>query len=472
MQNTMKKRIQRKWRSICAWLVMLAVVSSCTGCGFTGKADNAPAKTYEPSSEKVSSEDASSEDEEPKLMDWEDALLLASDYMKSMTLEEKVGQLFMVNLEQLDDRKGSFYEHRKYTKKMQEMIQKYHVGGAILFSRNIYNREQTQKLTQKLCQASRTPLFIGVDEEGGAVARIANNCDMGTTTFPTMEEIGKTKEPDYTYEMAKTIGAEIGELGFNVDFAPVADVKTSELNREIGSRSFGDDADKVAEHVSAFVQGLEYTNMASTLKHFPGQGSSKGDTHRESVNIDSSIAKLRKDDFVPFEEGISAGADFIMVSHISVSKVTESSVPASMSELIMQTILREELGFKKLIITDAMDMASITDNYTSGQAAYRAFKGGADIILMPKHFEPAYKAIYNGVLDKSISMKRLEDSVVRILAVKIQHGIMTQEQLHSTPSPTVSPTPAVTTAPKKKATAKKKAASGKKTAAKKKDAKK
>lgn len=140
--------------------------------------------------------------------------------------------------------------------------------------------------------------------------------------------------------MGKTIGSEIKELGFNVDFAPVADVKTSDLNEEIGDRSFGDDPDKVADYVSAFVQGLKKVNVASAVKHFPGQGSSSGDTHKGSVNIDSSISKLRKVDFVPFESGIEAGADFVMVSHISVSKVTETSVPASMSPLIMQTIFK------------------------------------------------------------------------------------------------------------------------------------
>jgi beta-N-acetylhexosaminidase len=224
--------------------------------------------------------------------------------------------------------------------------------------------------------------------------------------------------------MASTIGEQIGELGFNVDFAPVADVKTSELNQEIGSRSFGDDPEKVAKFVSAYVKGLESKDICATLKHFPGQGSASGDTHQGSVDIDSSIASLRKTDFVPFESGIEAGADFIMVSHISVSKVTETSEPASMSKLVMTTILREELDYKGLIITDAFDMASITKYYSAGEAATGAFEAGADIILMPQDLPEAYNAILDKVKSGDISEKRLNDTVQRILQLKYQKGIM------------------------------------------------
>ena len=176
--------------------------------------------------------------------------------------------------------------------------------------------------------------------------------------------------------------------------------------------------------MEAFVKGIQSTNVSATLKHFPGQGSSKGDTHIENVNIDSSIAALRKVDFVPFEKGIKAGADFVMVSHISVSRVTETAQPASMSELIMKTILREELGFEGVIITDAMDMASITDKYSSEEAALGAFEAGADIILMPTDFEEAYKTILSAVDSGEIGMDRLDESVQRILTVKFMRGII------------------------------------------------
>lgn len=399
-------------KTICGVLLCICLV----GCAMPGGTQD----VYTPEE----SPQATGAGEEQKGLSREEAVEAAAGYMENMTVEEKAGQLFIVNLELLDQRNGNYYEWKRFTKRMKKSFDKYHIGGVILFSRNIAGRKQTEKLITRLQENSSIPLFISVDEEGGDVARIANNKKMGTTVFQTMEEIGKTKDASYVYNMGETIGSEISSLGFNVDFAPVADVKTSELNLEIGTRSFGGDPDKVAEFASAFVKGIQKQNVSATLKHFPGQGSSSGDTHIESVNIDSSIASLRKNDFVPFEAGIAAGADFVMVSHISVSKVTETAQPASMSSLVMDTILRDELGFQGIIITDAMDMASITDSYTSAEAAYGAVSGGADIVLMPLDLEMAYNEIISRINDGSISKERLDASVLRILTVKFMRGIM------------------------------------------------
>ena len=402
--------------------ISLIVSTVLTGCELPGKSHRN--NVYVPP---ASTDAASTEEPDVIGMSDEDATYASLEYLDLMTDEEKVGQLFTVNLEQLDDTKGEYYEHKKITKTMKENLQKYPVGGVILFSRNIWNRKQTKKLIRKLQKNAELPMFISVDEEGGDVARIGNNKKMKTDTFPTMEEIGKTQDADYVYYMASTIGSQIGELGFNVDFAPVADVKTSEMNSEIGTRSFGDDPKKVSEFVSAYVKGLESQNICSTLKHFPGQGSSSGDTHQGSVDIDSSISKLRKIDFVPFVSGIEAGADFVMVSHISVSRVTETSEPASVSKLIMTTILREELDYSGLIVTDAFDMACITDKYSAAEAAVKSFNAGADIILMPQDLPEAYDAILSKVKSGKITEKRLNDTVQRILKLKFQKGIMTLE---------------------------------------------
>ena len=402
-------------KTICSLLMCICLA----GCAMPGGTTD----VYTPDE----SPEATATGEQKRGLSKEEAVEAAAGYMENMTVEEKAGQLFIVNLELLDQKNGNYYEWRRFTKRMKKSLDKYHIGGVILFSRNIAGRKQTEKLVTRLQENSSIPLFISVDEEGGDVARIANNKKMGTTVFQTMEEIGKTKDASYVYNMGETIGSEISSLGFNVDFAPVADVKTSELNLEIGTRSFGGDPDKVAEFTSAFVKGIQKQNVSATLKHFPGQGSSSGDTHIESVNIDSSIASLRKNDFVPFEAGIAAGADFVMVSHISVSKVTETAQPASMSSLVMDTILRDELGFQGVIITDAMDMASITDNYTSAEAAYGAVSGGADIVLMPLDLEMAYNEIISRINNGSISKERLDASVLRILTVKFMRGIMTVE---------------------------------------------
>lgn len=442
----MKKTMKKLWGMLLVSVLALNIM----GCESIFSSGEVQVKEYE-----KKQTDSSGEEEKKEKMDWEEALGLAAEYYQKMTLEEKVGQLFVVNLEQLDLSKGSYYEHTKVTEQMKETLQRYPAGGVILFSRNLAKRKQTIKLNEELQSFSGTPLFVMVDEEGGSVARIASNKKMGTTSFPSAEEIGTTQNDTYTYNMGKTIGKEIKELGFNVDLAPVADVKTNDLNLEIGTRSFGDNPQKVSQYVNAFVQGLDQQNISATLKHFPGQGSSGGDTHEESVDIDSTIASLRKTDFLPFKNGIAAGADFIMVSHISVSKVTESSIPASMSDLVMQTILRDELSFEKIIITDAFDMASITEYYTPGAAATHAIKAGADIVLMPENYIEAFEEVIAMVEDGTYEEGRLEDTVLRILAVKIQRGILTKEQIKEkqetlqTPE-TVTPEPTATAMPEKK----------------------
>lgn len=435
---------KRGYRLLAMSMAFMLLVSGCSLPGTQTKPIKKytpdPAATPEPSEQPVIT------------MSEEDALDLAGQYYEGMTLEERVGQLFMVNLEQLDTRKGNYYEFKKCTKTMKAALQEIPVGGVILFSRNIARIKQTRNLISGLQDTSVTPLFVAVDEEGGDVARIASNPKMKTTVFPSAEEIGKTQDGDYVYEMGRTIAREIRLLGFNVDFAPVADVKTSKLNTEIGNRSFGGDPDQVADLVSAFVQGCQERGVSATLKHFPGQGASDGDTHQENVDIDRSITKLRKTDFVPFQAGIKSGADFVMVSHISVSRVTETREPASLSELVMRTILRDELGFRGVIVTDALDMSSITDNYTSAEAAYQTIKAGADVILMPSNLREAYQAVLAHVQDGSISEMRLQESVVRILATKLKRGILTREQvearLSATPTPEITPTPEPTETPK------------------------
>ncbi len=450
----MDKRDRHFWgKRLLAAILCLAAAFSLAACTLPGSTPKEKLTKYTPDPENTPMES-----EAPVInLSEAEALKLAVDYYEHMSLQEKVGQLFVVNLEQLDSRKGSYYEFKRCTKTMGKTMEQIPVGGVILFSRNLAKVKQTKKLIADLQESSRTPLFVAVDEEGGDVARVASNRKMKTTVFPSAEEIGKNEDGEYVYEMGRTIAREIRALGFNVDFAPVADVRTSELNTEIGNRSFGDNPEKVASLVSAFVQGCQERGVSATLKHFPGQGSSSGDTHQENVDIDSSITMMRKIDFVPFQAGIDAGADFIMVSHISVSRVTETMEPASMSDLVMQTILREELRFRGVIVTDAFDMSSIIDNYTAAEAAYQSFKAGTDIILMPANLQEAYQGILGKVQEGTISEERLQESVIRILTAKFKRGILTEEdlaqQLSTTASPAPSPTP--TASPKAKKTSKK-----------------
>jgi beta-N-acetylhexosaminidase len=346
------------------------------------------------------------------------------EIMSEMTLKEKVGQMFIVNLEQLDDSQGSYYEFRECTKEMEKTLKKTPPGGVILFSRNIEKRNQVLKLNAALQDACKYPLFVSVDEEGGDVARIANNSNMQTTSFPSMQQVGESGDTVYAQEIGETIGKDISQLGFNVDFAPVADINTSELNQEIGNRSFGSDTKLVSNMVQSFVKGLQSTNVSATLKHFPGQGSSTGNTHNEAVNLDKNIDNLRKTDFKPFQAGIKAGADFIMVSHVSISRVTENTLPASMSDIVMQSILRTEFSFDGIIITDAMDMTAITSEYTASEAAVASISAGADIVLMPQNYEEALNGVLAAIEDGTITESRINESVQRILEVKVKRGLL------------------------------------------------
>lgn len=441
-------------KKLMALFLCLGLVTGMSGCSFSGEEKEKIVK-YTPKPE----ETANSQ-EKPVILSDEKASELADEFIDEMTLEEKVGQMFIVNLEQLDNTKGDYYEHKKCTQEMMDRLHEYGVGGTILFSRNVSNPNQVKELIGDINNNSSIHPFVCVDEEGGSVARIASNKKMKTTAFPSAQEIGKKENGDYVYEMGRTIGGDIAQFGFNVNFAPVADVNTSKLNTEIGDRSFGANPEKVSEFVSAFVQGLHQKGIMATLKHFPGQGASEGDTHKGSVDIDSSITGFREKDFKPFQAGIEAGADFVMVSHISVSRVTETETPASMSELIMQTILREELGYHGIIVTDALDMSSITEYYTAAEAAVETIKAGADMVLMPVDFKQAYQGVLGAIEEGKISKSRINESVLRILTAKFKYGILKKDAIKTWKEPTPEPTATIAPTPKKEK--KKKGKPGKK----------
>ncbi|MBQ5560642.1 MAG: glycoside hydrolase family 3 protein [Lachnospiraceae bacterium] len=395
-----------------------------SACSFEST-DNVVKNTPKPRTQATTSIDAANEQRKNQIVtDSTEIDAMATTIVEKLTLEQKVGQLFIANLEQLDQSEGEFAQQREYNTNMGETLRDYHIGGVILFSRNIESINQTTGLISSLQSNADIPLFVSVDEEGGDVARVGNNSNMRTTTFPPMEEVGKTKDESYVYQMGATIGRDIKSLGFNVDFAPVADVKTNEYNKEIGNRSFGSDAKKVAKFVKQAVIGIQDQNVSATLKHFPGHGSTTGDTHDTPVNVEDDLYTLRSREFLPFQAGIDAGADFVMVSHISISKVTENTVPASMSKLVIQNMLREELGFEGIVITDAMDMGAITKVYAPEKAAVKCIKAGADIVLMSTDVRKSYEAVLKAVKDGTISEEQLNASVDRIIRVKIKRGII------------------------------------------------
>ncbi|MFZ5985833.1 MAG: glycoside hydrolase family 3 protein [Bacillota bacterium] len=358
-------------------------------------------------------------DKELKSMEDKSSDIIAA-LINTMTLEEKVGQLFIAAFRKnIDGKPVHFLDGNTKSK-----IEKYHLGGVILFSENIDTIPQTTKLINDLQKASKVPMFIAVDEEGGRVSRIGKNARMHATWLPSSSVIGLTEDPGLAYEAGVVLGRELSSLGFNMNFAPVADVNTNPNNPVIGERSFGSHPEKVGLMVQEMVKGLQDQNVCSVLKHFPGHGDTSFDSHLGRVVIDHNMKRLRQIELVPFEKGIRAGADGVMSAHIVTPRITFEDLPATLSGKILTGLLRDELKHKKLIITDALEMKAISSYWTSSQAAVMAFKAGADIILMPASMDSAYDGILSAVESGDITEDRLNESVKRILEVKLERKIL------------------------------------------------
>ncbi len=266
-------------------------------------------------------------------------------------------------------------------------------------------------------------MFTGIDEEGGSVSRVSCNSGMGTTEFPSMLTVGNSGDVNKAYEVGYTIGTECTELGFNLDFAPVADIYSNPDNTVIADRAFGTDATVVSDMVESCVKGFKDANMLCTLKHFPGHGDTVADSHYEAAVTNKTLQELENEEFLPFSSGIQAGADFVMIGHILTPNITDSSTPASLSEQMI-SILRDELQFEGVVITDATNMAAITNYYSSSEVAVAAIQAGVDMILMPADFQSAVAGVFEALDRGDITEKVIDEHVIRILRAKINSGLI------------------------------------------------
>lgn len=328
-----------------------------------------------------------------------------------MPIEDKVAGLFIVTPESITGVKTA----KQAGEGTKEAMNKWAVGGLIYFAENLETKEQIAEMISNTSLYSKYPLFIGIDEEGGTASRVA---DAGfAENVGSAESIGETADPTQAYAAGESIAGYLKELGFNLNFAPVADINNIE-DSYIGDRSYGSDSSVVASMATAMVQGLEENGVSACLKHFPGIGSSVEDTHVGMSDTDRSAEQLRGEEFVVFKTGIDAGVDFVMVSHLSVPALTGDNTPSSLSKAVVTDVLREELGFKGIIITDAMKMGAITEYYEADEAAILALKAGCDMILMPDDFEKAYNGVLEAVQNGTISEARIDDSLRRIYRIK------------------------------------------------------
>ena len=337
--------------------------------------------------------------------------------ISEMTLEEKVAGLFVVTPESITG-VNTAVQAGEGTK---SALEKYPVGGLIYFKKNIQSEEQIKEMVEKSISYCKYPMFIAVDEEGGEVARLAEGLKL--ENVGNMEDIGSTGDTKKAYEAMKTVGSYMTRYGFNLNFAPMADVLTNEGNVSIGDRSFGSDANMVAGMVAAAMNGLEESGVTACIKHFPGLGDAAEDTHNGLVIIDKSLDELKQTELVPFISAIENGANMIMVGHMALPQIIGDNTPATMSKEVISGLLRSELGFNGVVITDAMNMGAITEYYGADEAAIRAFKAGADMVLMPENFELAYKGVIEAVKDGTISEERINNSLKRVFRIKYADSV-------------------------------------------------
>lgn len=382
--------------------------------------DDKESQSTEQTETQIESETMKEDTKESVAVVLDEATQAAAEYVSGMTLEDKIAQMFVITPDALT----GYTDVTAAGNTTKEAYGKRPVGGLIYMSGNLKDSEQTSTMLTNMqaIAEERTglPAFLCVDEEGGSVTRIAGNSAFGVTDVGSMQAIGETGDTQNAYNAGNVIGKYLKELGFNVDFAPVADVVTNEENSVIGDRSFGSDSALVAEMVTSEMKGLSDAGVYGTVKHFPGHGATTEDSHDGIAVSERTLEELLATELVPFQSAIDWNASFVMVGHIAVPNVTGDNTPASLSKVMITDVLRTQMGYDGIVITDGMNMGAITENYSSGEAAVAAVQAGADMILMPQDYEAAYNALLEAVNNGTIAEERIDESIVRIVKVKQQ----------------------------------------------------
>lgn len=342
------------------------------------------------------------------------------ELLSSLSLEEKVAQLFVVLPEQLI---GNVSRVTAAGEATREAINNRPVGGIVYLESNLVSPEQTKTMLQNVQQYSmdrlNLPMFLCVDEEGGQVTRLAGKAGFDLPVYDNMSVIGSQGDTEQAYQMGESIGQYLYDLGFNTDFAPVADVLTNPNNQVVSYRSFGSDPETVKDMTDAVSRGLASKKILATYKHFPGHGNTAADTHAGYAYSNKTKEELYQCELIPFIQGIEDEVPFIMMGHISLPNIVGDDTPASLSKTIVTDLLIDELGYKGIIITDALNMGAVSQQYSSAQAAVKALNAGVDMLLMPADFNAAYQGVLAAVQSGEISEERINKSVEKILKAKM-----------------------------------------------------
>ncbi|WP_442603553.1 beta-N-acetylhexosaminidase [Paenibacillus sp. KN14-4R] len=328
--------------------------------------------------------------------------------LKNMSLRQKIGQMFMCG-----------FKAQTPNTEVRSLIEQYQVGGIIYFRRNLVDPEQAAALSSELqaTAGEENPLLIAIDQEGGMVARI----EQGVSLMPGNMTLGASRDLEAAYQTAQICGKELRAMGINVNFAPDVDVNNNPLNPVIGVRSYGEDPKLVAEMGSAAVRGYQDAGVAATIKHFPGHGDTNTDSHYALPTILHDMDRLKSVELVPFIDAIDKGAEMVMSAHIIFPALEQDKLPSTLSPRVMQGFLREELGFKGVIVTDCLEMKAIDDHFGPAEGSVLAVEAGVDIVLISHTYEKqiaGIKALIQAVEEGRISEARIDESVERILALK------------------------------------------------------
>lgn len=341
---------------------------------------------------------------------------IVNSCISEMPLEDKVAGLFIITPEALT---GTDIVVRAGDT-TREKLGEHAVGGLVYFSQNIKDSAQLTEMLQNTQSWRKYPVFLAVDEEGGKVSRVAES---GLAdNVGSMGDIGSGGDAAAAREAGAAIGNYLSGYGFNLDFAPVADV-IAEGNTTIGDRSFGTDPNLVAPMVSAMIEGIQSTKVSACMKYFPGIGDTTEDSHDGMAVTQKTLEEFSATDFPVYQAGIAAGVDLIMVSHISVPNVTGDNTPSSLSGQMVNDILRGQLGYQGIVVTDAMNIGAITEYYTADEAAVKALQAGVDMILMPEDFGIAYSGVLDAVNNGTLTEERINESLQRIYRIKYKDKV-------------------------------------------------
>ncbi len=340
-------------------------------------------------------------------------LTRAEELLAGMSLREKLCQLMIVRPEVLTGE--SPVTAAGETTRL--ALEQYPVGGLIYSVDNLVTQEQTREMIENTQSYSKIPLIISADEEGGNVGRLMYK--LGTTFIHSMYSY-KDMGEDTAYQNALTIGTDMVSCLFNTDFAPVADVWTNPANTVIGDRAYSDEFGQASELVAAAVRGFTESGVICCVKHFPGHGDTSTDTHEGAAVVDKSLEELRGGEFLPFEAGIEAGVDMVMVGHITVTAVDDE--PATISHEVITGLLREELGWDGVVVTDSLDMGALA-GYEIGEVCVKYLEAGGDIMLGIPDLAAALTALETAVTEGRLTEQRIDESALRVLMLKLSHGV-------------------------------------------------